>query len=80
MKNKEKLQAILDILSKRNLYLKNLLFEAKNIYELNKEIRESIIDELCSELVEHGLIDDNEPNNYGLIIEDLIDFCDVTKE
>ena len=63
---------IFDILDKRN---PSLALELSDIGlpDLPKEKLSEIIDCLIEEFVETGLLDSSEPNERGLIIEDLID-------
>ena len=42
-------------------------------FELSEEEVQEILDELTTRLVEQGINLDNEPNRFGLIVEDLID-------
>ncbi|MBC1575567.1 hypothetical protein HB900_13940 [Listeria booriae] len=47
--------------------------EKNGVNSLNSESVEKIIDILLTAFTNHGLEEDDEPNKYGLEIEDLID-------
>lgn len=79
-KDEKKLEELKAIIARRNTALNMLLMKVKIIFELSVEIRESIVDELSKEFIEYGIEQGGEPNSYGLRIEELIDFCGLTKE
>jgi len=64
-----------EILRLRNSSLANELVGVDCVRTLPAEIRERIIEELGEEFSKKGLSPDNEPNAYGMEIEDLTDAC-----
>ena len=77
MKEQEAISSIMKILRYRS---PNIIEYLENLTELNKipkNIREDIVNELSNEFCEKGLKENSEPNDYGLMIEDLIDKCHI---
>ena len=51
------------------------LGRVRDVRDLQREIRGQIVDVLGHEFAERGLRSDDEPNAYGLELEELIDAC-----
>jgi hypothetical protein len=70
-----------EILRKRGCELADQVASVMDIMELTRNIRENIANyELAAEFCEEGLKPDDEPNEYGLEIEDLIDACGLAQD
>ena len=70
-----------EILCKRGCDLAGQVSPVTDVMELTRDIREKIVNyELADEFCEEGLKPDNEPNRYGLEIEDLIDACGLARD
>jgi len=79
-KSKEALKRLLEILSQRGSPLLKEIENVSDIKEVPRNVRNKILDELGDEFCEKGLKEDSEPNPYGLEIEDLTDYCNITNE
>jgi hypothetical protein len=78
MTSKNKKQIVLhieEILHKLDSPLVQYLRSVNDIKELPHDIRKQIANKLGDELCSKGFNDDYEPNEYGLKIEDMIDYC-----
>lgn len=70
-----------EILHKRGCELADQVASVIDVRELARGIREKIVNhELADEFCEEGLQPDDEPNKYGLEIEDLIDACGLARD
>ncbi len=70
-----------EILRKRGCELANQVASVTDVRELARDIREKIVNyELADEFCKEGLKPDDEPNEYGLEIEDLIDACGLARD
>lgn len=63
------------ILRRRRSHLAKELEGISDIRSLSRETRELIVDELGDEFSARGLRPDGEPNEYGLVLEELTDAC-----
>ncbi|MCD2207888.1 hypothetical protein [Listeria booriae] len=70
METREK-ELLYDLLKEFPEYIDEI--EKNGINNLNSESVEKIIDILLTAFTNYGLEEDDEPNKYGLEIEDLID-------
>jgi len=70
-----------EILRKRGCDLADQVAPVTDVMELTRDIREKIVNyELADEFCEGCPKPDNEPNEYGLEIEDLIDACGLARD
>ena len=79
-RRKEKTKRILEILQKRNSPLYKNIKDVIDIQQLPRDIREKIVDELGDEFCLKGLGSNDEPNAYGIEIEELTDACGLTNQ
>jgi hypothetical protein len=75
LKSKNAALRIKEILRERKSKLADQVKNTESLAALPLQIREEIVDELSSEFSEKGLDADDEPNQYGLELENLIDAC-----
>ena len=71
---------IIEILRIRSSPLLVHLKDCEDISLLERDLREKIVEELADELNAKGSGDDDEPNEYGLEIEDLIAACRLWRD
>jgi len=79
-KQQKATRRIEEILRNRCSTLANSLIGVENIVYLTYCDRKKIVEELGNEFCEKGLGLDDEPNDYGFEIEDLIDACGLTRD
>ena len=75
MKRIEATRRIVAILRQRGASIADEVAKVSDVRELARHIREKIVDELGEEFSLKGLNKNNEPNAYGLEIEELTDAC-----
>ena len=63
------------ILRRRGSPIADDVAKTFDVSKLPRDIREKIVHELVTEFTEYGLMDNSEPNKYGLEVEDLISAC-----
>ena len=66
-----------EIIANKNPSISKQIFSVGDVQKLPREVRKIIVEELGNELCSKGLNQNDEPNDYGLEIEDLIDTCDL---
>jgi hypothetical protein len=75
MKNRDIEAKIIQFIKSKSLLGESQLKDLNSIKQLSRKIRDTIIEELSNELAEKGFNNLDEPNNYGLELEDMIDLC-----
>jgi hypothetical protein len=73
LEDPEKWDRVAAILTRRQPDLRDELEKRRGL-PISSETSDEIIDALIDEFTEFGLMPDSEPNPYGLVVEDLIDF------
>ena len=74
-KRRQSTRRIKEILLNRGSALVSQVEDVYAISKLPHKLRQQIAEQLGDELCERGLNPDDEPNDYGLELEDLIDAC-----
>lgn len=77
LRNKAQKDKIFEILVLRESSLKDVVSAVNNIRDLDNESIELVMDELLKEFLDRGLMDDDEPNKYGLMVDNLIGYCSL---
>jgi hypothetical protein len=76
----ENRQKVYEILLRRKPFLATLFSETTNILKISHSVRKKIALALNDEFLQFGRQKDDEPNKYGLELEDLIGECKLTEE